>query len=97
MAVLGRHRVSGGGYANEGDRMPDLLSTYYALAAADRHGVVIDLGGIRAFRDRVATDAGMAWTPLAPPGEDPLADCLGHLLSRRLSGESAGLPPLTLS
>ena len=96
-AVLGRHRVPGGGYANEGNRLPDLLSTYHALAAADRLGVAIDLDGIRAFRDRVAAGASTAWTPLAPPERDPLADCLGHLLSRRLSGESAGLPPLTLS
>lgn len=97
MALLGRHRVPGGGYANEGDRMPDLLSSYHALAVADRHGVAIDLEGIRAFLDRVTTDAGVAWTPLAPPGDDPLATCLGHLLARRLRGESSDLPPLTLS
>jgi hypothetical protein len=95
--LLARHRVSGGGYANEGSRMPDLLSTYEAVATADRVGVRLDTTGPRAFLDRVRTPAGTAWSPLGPPTDDPLADCLGTLLHERLTGERSCLPALTLS
>ncbi|MDT0317350.1 prenyltransferase/squalene oxidase repeat-containing protein [Streptomyces millisiae] len=97
-AALDRHRVAGGGYANEGRRVPDLLSTYEAVLTADRHGVALDTDHLRRFVDRVVTEAGTAWTPLAPPeGDDLLATCVGTLLARRVRGELAELPALTLS
>lgn len=95
--LLDRHRVGGGGYANEGNRMPDLLSTYEAVVTADRHGIRLDGAGPRAFLDRVRTATGTAWSPLAPPAGDPLADCLGTLLHEHLTGERERLPALTLS
>jgi prenyltransferase beta subunit len=96
--ALDRHRVRGGGYANEGRRIPDLLSTYEAVLAADRHQLPVDLDHLRRFCDRVIRDEGIAWTPLAPPdGDDLLVRCVGTLLRRRVDGELDALPALTLS
>ncbi|MFD4669607.1 prenyltransferase/squalene oxidase repeat-containing protein [Lentzea sp. NPDC058450] len=95
--LLTRHHVRGGGWANEGSRMPDLLSTYEAVATADRHGVEVDTDHLGRFVRRVHTDRGTAWSPLAPPGGDALADCLGTLLHRRLHDGPGALPALTLS
>jgi prenyltransferase beta subunit len=95
-ALLDRHGVRGGGFDNHGNRVPDLISTYDAVATADRFGVTVDETGLRALLDRIATASGVAWTPLAPAGGGVLADCLGHLLARRLdSGDT--LPLLALS
>lgn len=96
-AVLERHRVRGGGWADTGNRMPDLLSTYEAVATADRHGLPVHRAQLEPFLDRTGTPSGAAWSPLAPPGGDPLADCLHRLLRDRLSGERTDLPALTLS
>ncbi|MFY1671569.1 prenyltransferase/squalene oxidase repeat-containing protein [Plantactinospora sp. WMMB334] len=96
-SLLDRHRVAGGGYANVGNRLPDLLSTYEAVATADRHGCAVDTGRIRVLLRRLAGPGGVAWTPLTPGGGGPLADCLGVLLDRRLDGELARLPVLALS
>lgn len=95
--LLGRHEVRSGGFANEGSRMPDLLSTYEAVLAADVHGLPIDALKVGAFVARVHGPAGTAWTPLAPPGGGPLADALATLLQRRLVDQHYDLPPLTLS
>lgn len=98
--ALERHRVPGGGYANEGNRMPDLLTTYEAVLTADRHGTDGDSGDFRhvvRLLDRLETASGTAWTPLAPSGGGPLADALAQLLRRRLSSSGAPLPALTLS
>ncbi|MBL1065947.1 prenyltransferase/squalene oxidase repeat-containing protein [Streptomyces sp. 7-21] len=96
--ALDRHRVSSGGYANEGRRIPDLLTTYEAVLTADRYQIPVDIAHLRAFCDRVVTPGGTAWTPLAPPeGSDRLADCLGTLLLRRAKGQPGTLPALTLS
>ncbi|MBZ4322015.1 prenyltransferase/squalene oxidase repeat-containing protein [Streptomyces huiliensis] len=96
-ALLARHRVRGGGFANEGDRMPDLLSAYEAVLAADRVGLPVDTGHLHAFLDRVHGPSGTRWTPLAPGSGGPLADCLGTLLARRLDDAGAVLPALALS
>ncbi|MHC0429350.1 prenyltransferase/squalene oxidase repeat-containing protein [Streptomyces sp. O3] len=96
--LLDRHRVRGGGWANTGARMPDLLSTYEAVATSDLYGVEVDREHLRRFTDRVRTRQGTAWTPLAPAGGGPLADCLGTLLHRRGAlGARDSLPPLVLS
>ena len=96
--ALARHRVRGGGYANEGNRVPDLLSTYEAVLAADAFGLEWDAGHLATFLDSVRTvDAGFAWTPLMATSGGPLADCLGRRLELRLSPEGHALPPLTLS
>jgi hypothetical protein len=96
-ALLDRHRVAGGGYANEGARVPDLLSTYEAVATAQRHGLAVDAERLRALVRRLATREGFAWTPLAPTGGGLLADCLGVLLTRCLDGTLTRLPALALS
>ncbi|MFI9511225.1 prenyltransferase/squalene oxidase repeat-containing protein [Nocardia sp. NPDC052566] len=97
-ALLDRHRVPGGGWANEGSRVPDLLSTYEAVVTADLHGIAVDNKHVGRFIARVRTDAGTAWSPLAPAGGDRLADCLGTLLHKRLDGRQARLAAaLTLS
>ncbi|WP_333767265.1 prenyltransferase/squalene oxidase repeat-containing protein [Streptomyces sp. IBSBF 2435] len=96
--ALDRHRVRGGGYANEGNRVPDLLSTYEAVLAADAFGLGWDPGHLTRFLDSVRTaDAGFAWTPLTSAGGGPLADCLGRRLEMRLSPAQDALPPLALS
>lgn len=96
-ALLDRHRVRGGGYAGEGHRVPDLLSTYEAVLAADRAGLDLDTAHLRAFTDRVRDAGGTAWSPLAPGSGGPLADCLGTLLARRLTAGPGALPALALS
>ncbi|MCX3288113.1 terpene cyclase/mutase family protein [Streptomyces sp. NEAU-H22] len=95
--LLARHRVRGGGYAGEGHRVPDLLSTYEAVLAADRAGLGLDTAHLRAFTDRVRDAGGTAWSPLAPGSGGPLADCLGTLLARRLTAGPGVLPALALS
>jgi prenyltransferase beta subunit len=95
--LLDRHRVRGGGYAGEGNRVPDLLSTYEAVLAADRAGLALDTGHVSAFVDRVRGADGTAWSPLAPGSGGPLADCLGSLLARRLTAGPGALPALALS
>jgi hypothetical protein len=95
-ALLERHRVPGGGYADRGARLPDLLTTYEAVATADRHGVPVDAAPLRAFLDRLAAPDGYRWTPLTPGGGGPLTDCLGDLLARRLARGGVTLPILVL-
>lgn len=96
--ALARHRVRGGGFANEGNRVPDLLSTYEAVLAADVFGLEWDAGHLSRFLDSVRTaDGAFAWTPLMGTGGGPLADCLGRRLEARLSPGRAALPPLALS
>lgn len=95
--LLERHRVRGGGFANEGHRMPDLLSTYEAVLAADRVGLAVDTGHIEPFLHRTRDATGTAWTPMAPGSGGPLANCLGTLLARRVDAGDAALPPLALS
>ncbi|MFG2064593.1 prenyltransferase/squalene oxidase repeat-containing protein [Micromonospora sp. NPDC048871] len=96
-ALLDTHRVRGGGWAGQGNRMPDLLSTYEAVLTAGRFGIGVDPGPLAAFLDRTTSAAGVAWSPLAPPGPDPLARCLHGLLRRRLADPGFRLPALTLS
>jgi hypothetical protein len=94
--LLERHRVRGGGWANRGSRLPDLLSTYEAVVTADRFGIPVDRGGLDAFLARTVTDGWATWSPMAPAG-DALADCLHQLLRERLDVPSRGLPALSLS
>lgn len=95
--LLAHHRVRGGGWANQGNRLPDLLSTYEAVATADRFGIPVDDRGVDAFLARTATPAGGSWSPLDPTDGDPLAACLRRLLRRRLAVPSSELPALSLS
>ncbi|EME52520.1 prenyltransferase/squalene oxidase repeat-containing protein [Amycolatopsis decaplanina] len=96
-ALLERHRVPSGGFANVGSRMPDLLSTYEAVVTADRQGIFVDSARLTVFLDRLVRPEGIGWTPLAPAGGGVLADCLGSLLRERNEGNRADLPALTLS
>ncbi|WP_444960309.1 prenyltransferase/squalene oxidase repeat-containing protein [Nocardiopsis sp. M1B1] len=96
-ALLARHRVRGGGWANEGNRVPDLLSTYEAVVTADLHRLDVEPAHLTAYLDRTASPAGAAWSPLAPATEDPLAVCLHGLLRIRAGDPSFRLPALTLS
>ncbi|GLF97026.1 prenyltransferase/squalene oxidase repeat-containing protein [Streptomyces yaizuensis] len=96
--LLAAHRVGGGGYANEGRRIPDLLSGYEAAVASDRLGLALDTDHLGRFLARVRVGGHTAWTPLAPPGQGgPLADCLGTLLDRRVHDPHFRLPALALS
>ncbi len=96
-ALLVCHRVRGGGHANVGNRIPDLLSTYEAVLAADSCGIPVDTDHIGQFVARVESGVGTAWTPLGPPTGGPLAACLAALLRARVAGSRHTLPPLTLS
>ncbi|WP_328315559.1 prenyltransferase/squalene oxidase repeat-containing protein [Streptomyces sp. NBC_00388] len=96
--ALDLHRVRGGGFANEGHRVPDLLSTYEAVLAFDLFGIALDTDHLSRFVDSVrAADRGFAWTPLMATSGGPLADCLGRRLELRLSAEQRPLPALALS
>lgn len=96
--ALSRHRVRGGGFANEGNRVPDLLSTYEAVLAADAFGLRWDAEHLQKFLGSVRTEcSGFAWTPLMAVSGGPLADCLGRRLEMRLSAEGHPLPPLAIS
>lgn len=96
-ALLARHEVRGGGFADVGHRIPDLLSTYEAAATAARLRLPVDRGRLRVFADRVVGPAGTSWSPLAPDDGGPLASCLGTLLNRWLRDPAAAPPALTLS
>ncbi|WP_436501661.1 prenyltransferase/squalene oxidase repeat-containing protein [Actinokineospora sp. HUAS TT18] len=95
--LLDRHRVRGGGFANEGNRLPDLLSTFESVLAADRAGLRIDTEHAERFLRSVDRPGGTAWTPLTPDAGGPLADCAGTLLTARLAGDRTDLPALALS
>ncbi|MFI1016619.1 prenyltransferase/squalene oxidase repeat-containing protein [Streptomyces sp. NPDC020965] len=84
--ALERHRVRGGGFANEGNRLPDLLSTYEAVVAQERAGLPVDTGRLAVFLRSVDRPDGTAWTPLAPTGGGPLAGALGALLRATADG-----------
>ncbi|MEU7074414.1 prenyltransferase/squalene oxidase repeat-containing protein [Streptomyces narbonensis] len=99
--LLDRHRVRGGGYADQGRRLPDLLSTYEAEVAAERAGREPDRDALEPFLAAVGRSDETAWTPLSPTGGGPLAGLLGTLLRdrtgpgpRRFAGP---LPALALS
>ncbi|MFF5445544.1 prenyltransferase/squalene oxidase repeat-containing protein [Streptomyces sp. NPDC012888] len=99
--VLERHRVRGGGFADRGNRLPDLLSTYEAVVAAERAGLPLDTAHLEVFLKAVDRPDGTAWTPLSPSGGGPLAAVLGVLLRGRAGSPAAPagepLPALTLS
>lgn len=96
--ALARHRVRGGGFANENARLPDLLSTYEAVLAADAFGLETDLDHLGRFVRSVRTDSGgFAWSPLMRVSGGPLADCLGARLAARLVSADVALPPIVIS
>jgi len=96
--ALVRHRVRGGGFANESSRLPDLLSTYEAVLAADTFGLETETEHLARFMRSVRTDSGgFAWTPLMQGSGGPLADCLGRQLDIRLTSEHVALPTLVIS
>lgn len=99
--ALDRHRVRGGGFADTGNRLPDLLSTYEAVVASQRAGIPVDTHHLELLLKAADRPDGTAWTPLSPVGGGPLAEVLGALLRARaacVGRSSAGrLPALTLS
>ena len=95
--VLERHGVRGGGWANEGRRMPDLLTTYEAVMTADRFGIDVETDRLDAFLERTSSGGRAAWSPLAPPTDEPMAATLHELLRRRASRTVHPLPALSLS
>ncbi|MFJ4347743.1 prenyltransferase/squalene oxidase repeat-containing protein [Pseudomonas sp. NPDC089401] len=95
--LLAAHKVRQGGFANQGQRIPDLLSTYQAVALAADLGLPVDLGHLRFFLDKVRGAAGHAWSPLFLQGVDGLSACLGRLLEAFAAGRRQRLPSLQLS
>lgn len=95
--VLERHGVRGGGWANEGRRMPDLLTTYEAVTTADRFGIGVEWDRLNAFLDRTSSGGRAAWSPLAPATDEPMARAMHELLRRRASRTAQPLPALSLS
>jgi prenyltransferase beta subunit len=101
-AAMAAHRVRGGGFAAEGRRLPDLLSTYEAVLASDLLGIEVDVDHAARFLASVRIGAdgdsgGYAWTPLVRVGGGPLAEALGSCLERRLGQAATPLPPLAIS
>ncbi|MFJ4156118.1 prenyltransferase/squalene oxidase repeat-containing protein [Pseudomonas sp. NPDC089752] len=95
--LLATHKVRQGGFANQGQRIPDLLSTYQALAMAADLGLPVDMAHLRFFLDKVRSEAGHAWSPLFLQGVDALSACLGRLLEAFAQGQRQQLPSLQLS
>ncbi|HYQ48830.1 MAG TPA: prenyltransferase/squalene oxidase repeat-containing protein [Pseudomonas sp.] len=95
--LLAAHKVRQGGYANHGQRIPDLLSTYQAVSLAADFGLPVDLPHLRFFLDKVRGAAGHAWSPLFLQGVDALSSCLGRLLEAFVDGQRQRLPNLQLS
>lgn len=95
--LLAAHQVRQGGFANQGQRIPDLLSTYQAVALAVQLGLPVDAARLRFFLDKVRGPAGYAWSPLFLQGLDPLSTCLGRLLQAYVDGQRDSLPNLHLS
>lgn len=95
--LLAAHKVRQGGFANQGQRIPDLLSTYQAVALAADLGLPADLPHLRFFLGKVRSAAGHAWSPLFLQGVDPLSSCLGRLLEAFAEGQRQHLPSLQLS
>ncbi|QJI40777.1 terpene cyclase/mutase family protein [Pseudomonas sp. ADAK2] len=95
--LLARHKVKQGGFANVGNRIPDLLSTYEAIAAMNAFGLEVEGPHLTYFLDKVATAAGYAWSPMFREGEDALSGCLGSLLRHHMDGRLNSLPHLYLS
>ncbi|NIF30116.1 prenyltransferase [Pantoea sp. Tr-811] len=95
--LLAAHKVRQGGFANQGQRIPDLLSTYQAVALASDLGLPVDLAHLGVFLDKVHSEAGHAWSPLFLQGVDALSACLGRLLQAFASGQRQQLPSLQLS
>ncbi|MGW5847600.1 prenyltransferase/squalene oxidase repeat-containing protein [Streptomyces sp. NPDC055254] len=94
-SALESHRVRGGGFANEGNRLPDLLSTYEALVALGRANLPVDTGHLGSFLKAVDRPDGTAWSPLAPTGGGPLAALLGTLLRQAADAASGSGPGAT--
>ncbi|MGF6395141.1 prenyltransferase/squalene oxidase repeat-containing protein [Pseudomonas plecoglossicida] len=95
--LLAAHKVRQGGFANQGKRIPDLLSTYQAIALAADLGLPVDLPHLQFFLDKVRSAAGHAWSPLFLQGVDPLSSCLGRLLEAYAAAQRQDLPSLQLS
>ncbi|WDY55577.1 prenyltransferase/squalene oxidase repeat-containing protein [Pseudomonas sp. PSKL.D1] len=95
--LMAAHKVRQGGFANQGQRIPDLLSTYQAVALAAHLGLPVDMPHLRFFLDKVRSDAGLAWSPLFLQGVDALSTCLGRLLDALAIGQRQHLPMLQLS
>jgi len=95
--LLAAHTVRQGGFANQGQRIPDLLSTYQAVALAADLGLPVDMAHLSFFLDKVRSDAGHAWSPLFLQGVDALSTCLGRLLEAFANGQRQQLPSLQLS
>ncbi|WP_409272733.1 prenyltransferase/squalene oxidase repeat-containing protein [Pseudomonas sp. KCJK9111] len=97
LALLRRHKVKQGGFANIGNRIPDLLSTYEAMAACCDFGLEVDRAHVLYFLENVETDGGYAWSPMYREGHDALSTCLGSLVRQWLKGHLPVLPNLYLS
>ncbi|MDR6711025.1 prenyltransferase beta subunit [Pseudomonas hunanensis] len=95
--LLAAHKVRQGGFANQGQRIPDLLSTYQAVALSLALELPVDTAHLRFFLDKVATEQGYAWSPLYLEGQDAMSACLGRLLLAWVNGSRQQLPNLHLS
>ena len=96
-ALLLRHKVKQGGFANIGNRIPDLLSTYEAMAASSAFDLEVDRAHVLYFLEKVETASGYAWSPMYREGQDALSTCLGSLLRQWFQGRLDVLPHLYLS
>ncbi|EPO7629443.1 TPA: hypothetical protein MD708_004112 [Citrobacter freundii] len=95
--LLSSHKVRQGGFANRGQRIPDLLSTYQAVTLAFALDLPVDEEHLRYFLEKVETKQGFAWSPLYLEGQDALSACLGRLLQAFVNGVLKQLPNLHLS
>lgn len=93
LAVLVKqHQVRSGGFADVGDRVPDLSTTYEAVLTLHRLGVPELCNGIDALLNRLDSEAGVAWSPMAPPTDELMPAALVALLR-----SSSNLPALALT
>ena len=96
--VLLKYRVKGGGFANEGNRFPDLLSTYEAVLTSDIFNISVDKEHLIKFINAIKLDNDTySWTPLVKMNGGGIANCFGKNLDLRSVSLITSLPPILIS
>ncbi|HFN0790191.1 TPA: prenyltransferase/squalene oxidase repeat-containing protein [Klebsiella variicola subsp. variicola] len=96
--VLLKYRVKGGGFANEGNRFPDLLSTYEAVLTSDIFNISVDTEHLIKFINAIKLDNDTySWTPLVKMNGGGIANCFGKNLDLRSVNLITSLPPVLIS
>lgn len=96
--ILDQYKVKGGGFANEGNRFPDLLSTYEAILTSDTFNIDIDYSHLKKFIDSIKLDSHrFSWSPIVKIEGGKIANCFGKNLDLRCIKVRLSIPPILIS